>query len=218
MRVPYKILTRVPLPASSEDGKVCDLHLRADEVLGYSLLKRRDQLAETLQQLGIRPFSERSVEAFKQEISSMHNFYVDLYEKGFVVFCISAGLTLLCLIPAIAGWFISWKIGLGFTVPAVIGVIGMAYFMNHETYVTYDTPTWKQTYLRGYTNEVPEFALQQAIEIATILPQASFEVHELDLQRVRKSLVHLMSVTQAGQERFFFAAWSEPSLNARSMA
>jgi hypothetical protein len=219
MRVPYKILTRRPLPVSSDDGTVCDLHMRADDLLGYSVLKKRGQLAEVLRQLGIRPFSERSMELFRHELYERRRFYIGLYENGLLIFFISVGLTTLCLIPAIAGWFMSWKIGLGFTVPAVLGIVVAAYSHYIDPYVLSGTTGWNKTQLRGYGKEIPEFVLQQAIGIATLLPDASFTVHEFDLQKARGSFVHLMSVTQDGHsEIFFFAAWSEPSLKARSRA
>src|SRR5688572_2103233 len=185
----------------------------ADRVLGYSLLgeiDRQMKLRSALDELGVAPFTEESVERYKQAVLAEANKQIGKGRALTLLTWIATAVALICLGPALLGWFVSWKVGLasviGFAVAcAVCGV-------TNGTTVTAEA-TWNVTPLVGYRTPVPKTVLKTAVALKRRLPQVELTVHEL-VQRER--VLDPFLAARLGETTYFVAVWDEPKFDAES--
>lgn len=189
-----------------------DLPERATDLLGYDALKKQEEsltMWEVLDKAGARPFTMESVEKYKQEITKQANpRFLFLHSVARVAFSVGLFGFMVCLGPALLGWFISWKIGLAFVgcsfaFSVIAGLL--------EGRATKYPGSWEVTPLKGYAEPVPEFVLQQAIKIKEGLPDAEFSVHQF-VQN--EEVLDPFLVVHHGDEEYFVAVWDEPKFEA----
>lgn len=206
------VLERMP-PAPTPEP--CDgLPQRAESMLGYGLLAaldRRLALRRALDELGVSPFTDESVERYKQAVLAEAN--KGLWKGRWLAYLPGVGalLSLVCFGPALLGWFVSWKVGLA----AVIGLIaGLAMCVAVNGTAVKEEAFWRMTPLRDYGSPVPKPVLDLAVQLKKRLPKARFHVHELVQQE--RVLDPFLAVTYA-ETTYFIAAWDEPEFDARSL-
>src|SRR5688572_5801689 len=174
----------------------------AKQVLGYSLLAeidRRMKLRAVLDALGVSPFTDESVELYKQAVLTETNKRIG---KGRLLTALSAigvFVAVTCFGPAILGWFVSWKVGLA----SVIGLIAGCVMIGATNGVTItEEAAWNATPLVGYRSPVPKPILQMAVRLKRQLPQVELTVHEL-VQRER--VLDPFLAARLGETTYFVA-------------
>lgn len=70
---------------------------------------------------------------------------------------------------------------------------------------------WEATPLRGYSQPVPEFALEKARQIAKAAPNTNFYVEEL---KVQERTADPFLIAARGSETFYIEVWDEPAFEA----
>ena len=200
-----------PVERHQEDAA---LSLDASKVLGYRLLgeiDRQMKLRAALDELGVSPFTDESVERYKQAVLALANRRI---RKGRILKAASfTGIfvAMLCLGPALLGWFVSWKVGL----TAVIGLVaGCAVTGFTEDQMVTEEAAWNETPLVGYRSPVPKPVLRTAVQLKKRLPQVELTVHEL-VQRER--VLDPFLAARLGETTYFVAVWDEPKFEAESL-
>jgi len=192
-----------------------DLPEKAANALGYEALQKRKQhvdLMSLLDKMKIRPFTDRSVERYKEKVVRETNPRLWRRQRFVEVMAIISVIAcFFCGGPAILGWFISWKVGLPFaaglaTFATIFGILGSDQF-------SYMRPgSWQITPLKGYMKPVPEFALHCAVQIKEQLPEAEFSIHEFVQE---KGFLDPFLVVSYKGEHHYIAVWDEPTFDAK---
>src|SRR5215831_16226832 len=94
----------------------------AKEMLGYGLMaevEQRMRLRAALDELGVSPFTDESVDSYKQAVLAKANKDIRKGRMLAVLPWIGVWLAIMCFGPALLGWFVSWKVGL----VSVIGLV-----------------------------------------------------------------------------------------------
>lgn len=166
-------------------------------------------MRETLDEAEARPFTKGSIEKYKQEVTKNANpRFLFWHSVARLAFGISMFGVLVCLGPALLGWFVSWKIGLSF-VGGVVVLVGTIILLEGKN--TKYPGSWKVVPLKGYAEPVPEFVLHQAIKIKEGLPKAEFFVHQF-VQN--EKVLDPFLVVRHEDEEHFIAVWDEPKFEA----
>ena len=199
-----------PAEVFAEDSALSEA---ADRVLGYSLLgeiDRQMKLRAALGELGVSPFSDESVERYKQTALFEANEQII---KGRILTALTwiAGATAVtCFGPALLGWFVSWKVGLAAVICFVAACIVCG--VTNGTTVT-EEATWEVTPLVGYRSPVPKAVLKTAVALKRGLPQVELTVHELVR---RERVLDPFLAASLGETTYFVAVWDEPKFDAES--
>ena len=185
----------------------------ADRELGYGLLAEIDRqmkLRSALDELGVSPFTDESVERYKQAVLVEANKRIGKGRMLAVLSGIGVVIALICFGPALLGWFVSWKVGLGSLIGFIAGcaICGA----TNGTAIT-EAAAWEVTPLVGYRSRVPKAVLRTAVALKRRLPQVELTVHEL-LQRER--VLDPFLAARLGETTYFVAVWDEPAFDAES--
>lgn len=70
---------------------------------------------------------------------------------------------------------------------------------------------WEVTPLAGYKKPVPAAALELAVRIAEAMPEAIFQVDELQRHSQRPAMNDPFLIVRAGTARYYIAHWDEPT-------
>src|SRR5205823_1758215 len=155
--------------------------------------------------------TDETVERYKQAVLAEANTEI---RKGRILSAlpwIGAILLLTCFGPALLGWFVSWKIGLG----SVIGLIAGCAMVGSANGTTIKTEaSWNVTPLLGYRSPVPKQVLQTAVRLKKQLPGVELTVHELvQSERVLDPFL----AARLEETTYFIAVWDEPKFDAESL-
>jgi hypothetical protein len=190
--------------------------------LGYHQLEqvRKDViLAQTLNQLGIRPFTMKSVEQYKKSKQRAANKYFALLVTVLIV---TWGLILFGKI--IPDYIIDYAFRHNGMNPHFLPLVGLSVltttiafgvsvvFMVFLSGINIDlTKEWCQFNLDGYRRPVPIDVLRMASEIKEVLPSATFYIDEL----VTRKMIDPFLVVYNGNRNvgYYIAVWNEPTFN-----
>ncbi|MFN3149680.1 hypothetical protein [Bremerella sp.] len=219
------ILEREPftcdVAAEQNEFLADDLAEEAYEVLGYATrqakVKRLQSLQKTLEELDIRPFTLESVEKYKKSCE------VPPSRLAVTLVDFSAGLGLLgaivCL-PILVVSAVTLNASLSFYLALVILIGGACLiasaavgdrFVVERVWLTYD--------LAHYTEPVPEFALQTALDIKKRHPEVNFYVCSLEERRMVLDPFLVMRVPgDAWYKEYYLEVWSEPKFSGEREA
>lgn len=203
--VPYP-LERTTVVASSIDNELRQLALRARDKLGYGAASTvADQrhftakLVDTLTELGIQPFSEKSVAAYKRK-----KLRTPTVRSRAAVFACLVGVVA-CMVTgfAISPWAV-WGSG-----PFLI----VAFFC-HEFRSKW---AWESVPLHLYHGQVEPYALEMALQIQERCPKASFSVEYMREQEPQTPypyghvyrLDDPFLVVGLGATKYHIAVWDE---------
>lgn len=201
----------------SEESDVLlgDLPGEAEEVLGYQRLSHHEQalrqlsrLEETLATLGVRPFTQQSVDKYKRRCERIVTpLWGRLANASF-----AAGflLVLLAFPSLILSSLLSWaSISFYLAAAALLGTVAglsglvLGNFRLRER-------RWVMHELGSYTEPVPEFALQTALDIKRLNPEVEFCICSLEERRVVIDPFLVMRVRENGLRRdYYLEVWNE---------
>jgi hypothetical protein len=201
-----------------------DLDREAQAVLGYHGLyqeriktRQRKSLRRTLIDLDVRPFTRASVEAYKQSCAQDGSRRLaEAALVGLVVGMLASLVALLVLVfSALLGFasvaFYAALVFLASTTTAVVcGQIESRYSRER---------TWTMRELSLYSEPIPEFALQTAVDIKKAHPEVEFYVCTLEENRVVVD-PFLVLRSRAGDEvrDYYLEVWNESKFCGRRQA
>ncbi|PQO46472.1 hypothetical protein [Blastopirellula marina] len=196
-----------------------NLPLEAEQVLGYRRLSQHQQavrqlssLKETLTSLDIRPFTQASVDKYKQRCEWIVTpMWGRVANVGFAI----GFLAVLVAVPAlIVSALVSWA-GISFylAAAALLGaVVGVSSLILGA--VRLRERKWVMHELGSYAEAVPEFALQTALDIKRINPEVEFYVCSLEERRVVVDPFLVMRVKENGFHRdYYLEVWNESAFS-----
>lgn len=70
---------------------------------------------------------------------------------------------------------------------------------------------WEAVSLAGYKKPVPASALELAVRIAEAMPEAIFQVDELQRHSQRPAMNDPFLIVKAGSAKYYIAHWEEPT-------
>ncbi len=200
-----------PAPPHAED---LALSLAARRELGYEVLAELDEqmkLRTALDELGVSPFTDESVERYKHAAVADAGSEIAKGKALLAVSWIGATLSLVCFGPALLGWFVSWKVGLA----SLIGLIAGLVMVGSVAGTTVkEQASWNVTPLLGYGSQVPKDVLRLAVQLKKRLPSVELMVHELvQSERVLDPFL----AARLGKTTYFVAVWDEPKFEAQCL-
>ena len=192
-------------------------------------------IENALHKVGVAPFTKASVKLYQykmllesQRKVLLRNFICR--DRGIVLVVITAILSFLSLIFGFVFGFtekgphlfsVVWSVlTSGWAVP-VLFWIPLLLYTNHvrDTYGpnVVATHRWVSIAIENYNREIPEFALSTAVQLAELLPYASFHIEELyqeNLQLLRPTPDPFL-VMDCGGVRYYLHVWDEPKFEHR---
>ncbi|MCK9458240.1 MAG: hypothetical protein M0R80_01135 [Proteobacteria bacterium] len=231
---------QVRLPEECEKSDL-DLAKAADELLGYGRMKKKieAQLADSparrlivaLNALDVRPFTQESVQAYKEaRISNVERppeYKTTFKMLHFLDNCMGS-----TLLATIAYWIVAGitaaicnRFGVSLPVWAIVVgcVLGGSFLCALLPYlIIYNfiapeqlVAKWVRYSLDQYKNDMPEFALQTAVDIKKRCPEANFIVEEFDVKKRPKIQDPFLIVfTPSGQE-YYIEVWGEKEFSKK---
>lgn len=181
-----------------------------------SMLKVNAKLVEILKELDIRPFSKKSVEAYKtnkiKKLKRRDHTSFAMFVFGVVL--VVSSIVLIFASAAkdndggdvLSDW---WAIPGILMAICSIPLIGLNVPSDRKRY------EWTQTKIAFYGRPIPEFAIQTAIDIKKRLPEAYFEVEELTERRVVDPF--LVVSVEHGPD-YYIEVWNEPGFKQERTA
>jgi len=207
------LLERVPEAEITTADLWGDLPTEAEAILGYKGLQQaqgKRQMMQVLQTANARPFTDESVAKYMQQVYKMTYPKVYWLQKRLTDGAMALVMitTAFCFGPALLFWFMSSVTWVPALIFSVIFVAGFATMLSTESKSFGLQPgQWQTADLKGYTQPVPEFVLQTALDVKRGLPEAEFTVH--NFVQMRRVLDPFLQVTYQGN-RAFIAVWDEP--------
>lgn len=201
-----------------------DLPSEVRDVLGYQRLLQHQhavqelsRLEETLTRLDIRPFTQASVDAYKRKcewlVTPLWGRLANVsFALGFVVVLVAfPSLVISALLSwAAASFFLAVAALLG-TVVGISGLVLGTFRLRERKWVMHE--------LSSYTEPVPEFALQTALDIKRINPEVEFYICSLEERRVVVDPFLVMRVKENGLRRdYYLEVWNESAFCGRREA
>ncbi len=188
----------------------------AFQLLGYATTqaktKRFEVLKRTMADLDIRPFTEKSVESYQKSCEIAPNPVVAAivnFASGFGV--LSAIICLPILVISAVSLNASLSFYLAVTVligggSLISGAVFGDRFLVERVWLMHD--------LAHYTEPVPEFALQTAVDIKKRHPEVSFYICSLEENRMVLDPFLVMRVPYGHWYRdYYLEVWSEPKFS-----
>lgn len=198
-----------------------DLADEAFQVLGYATkqakARRLQSLQKTLEELDIRPFTQESVEKYKKSTEVPPNRLA----ATLVNFSAGIGLVaaIVCL-PILVVSAVTFNASLSFYLALIVLIGGGCliasaaigdHFVVERMWMTYD--------LAHYTEPVPEFALQTAIDIKKRHPEVNFYVCSLEENRMVLDPFLVMRVPDGTWYKdYYLEVWNEPKFTGEREA
>lgn len=220
------ILEREPfvcdaIVADQADQLAGDLADEAFQVLGYATAeakaRRQQALQKTLAELDVRPFTSASVETYKRSCEVPPNRLA----TTLVNFAAGIGLVaaIVCL-PILVVSAVTLNSSLSFYLALVVLAGGGCLIVSAaigDRYVT--ERTWMMYDLAHYTEPVPEFALQTALDIKKRHPEVSFYICSLEENRMVLDPFLVMRIPDGGWHRdYYLEVWNEPRFSGEREA
>lgn len=205
------LLERVDLKCDGPD----EFAEKCRKELGYSAIAKSfvdNRVLECFRQLGIRPFDNKTVEAYKAKKQKQAN---DQEWLPWYRICqwISIGICLIAtglVIGSGSPWF--FLIAVLAVVPASVYHDGKAEFR--------DEWTWDNTNLKNYNKAIPKYALEVALQV-----QEHFQddkdhyvlcVDELVYEQRKKTLDPFLFLrVYPSDARYYLEVWDEPDFGAK---
>ena len=211
------ILERKPFSCDlvTENGESCHAELadEAFQLLSYATTQSKSRrlvaLKQTLADLDIRPFTEESVEAYKKSCEIAPNSVM----AAIVNFASGFGLiaAVVCL-PILVISAVTLHVSLSFYLALAVLIGGGSLiasaaigdrFLVERVWMMYD--------IAHYTEPVPEFALQTAVDIKKRHPEVSFYICSLEENRMVLDPFLVMRVPEGTwYQDYYLEVWSEP--------
>lgn len=193
-----------------------DLADEAYQVLGYATIqaksRRQQALEKTLAELDVRPFTSASVDQYKRA----HEVPPNRLATTLVNFAAGIGLVaaIVCL-PILVVSAVTLNASLSFYLAIVI-LVGGGFLIASATigdrFVT--ERSWLMYDLAHYSEQIPEFALQTAIDIKKRHPEVNFYICSLEENRMVLDPFLVMRVPDGGWHRdYYLEVWNEPKFS-----
>lgn len=185
-----------------EKTELNDLHDEAAKLLGYPT-----DLYKCFNELDIRPFTERSVANYKYYTTE---FYKNL-DSVLAISCLIAGFaaaafTVASFVFSIANFFgycepQYWP---SFASTILWSIVGIG-LLGHLW--TSKTRHWQQTSFESYQDQMPEYALQTAVDVKKHLPMATICVDRLIISDM---VIDPFLVVRYKARDYYVEVWNEP--------
>ena len=206
------LLVRKPVDLSGLlEPDVEGLAKQAEEVLGYRAGRKEIEsdkalrrVARVFEKLGIQPFDDDAVEAYKRRKERRANKWMFVWLGVALVGMVSIA-PFSVMAHMVNGW---WGIG------GLVGLVALVGGFVTACNVRIHEWSWRE--LQLYSSPVPEFALQTAIDVSRELglPHAhEWFVDELRA-RQRPAADPFLVLRCAGRE-FYLEVWNEPDFKAK---
>lgn len=220
-------LTRESVLGESKEQDLVDfteLAVAAKQQLGYRVLANAQPLFAAMAELGIKPFSLASVEAYKRKMVFWTNLK-NLIATLSILFCRIA------LAISIVGGVLSFVIGGIWTIFApipewclwwfgasLIGFVGAGlvelYRDGEDLFWRY--AQWNKTPIYKYPEFIPEFAVQTAVDLKEKCPEAYFYIEELRIEGY--PILDPFLVVKHGDLEYHLEVWNEPCFKDKRQA
>ncbi|PQO35672.1 hypothetical protein C5Y96_08415 [Blastopirellula marina] len=190
-----------------------DLADEAYLVFGYATTqakaRRQQALQKTLADLDVRPFTAESVEKYKRSCEvppSLLAMTLVNYAAGIglvaAIVCLPILVVSAVTLNSSLSFYLALAILVGGGFLVVSAAIGDRYVIDR---------TWMMYDLAHYTEPVPEFALQTALDIKKRHPEVSFYICSLEENRMVLDPFLVMRVPDGGWHRdYYLEVWNEP--------
>ena len=192
------------------------LEMAARELLGYDCLAKEVHRArehvsvlQTLAELEIRPFTAQSVKAYKEACE--HKVSRPLVLLADVAVGLG-GLGTLVSLPVLAIAGLGGFVNVTFyaAVVFVVGFISLLVGTHFEARYLRQRK-WEFHELASYSEPVPEFALQTAVDIKERHPEVKFSICTLKEERLVIDPFLVMRVEDNDKTHFYYLeVWNEP--------
>jgi hypothetical protein len=206
-----------------------DLAERAADALGYQPLKMATsadrqalRLGAVLMQLGIEPFTKESVDAYKHRERAMVRTW-----KQKALEALSNGLFWAAVVGAaifMLGVTVGFIVHLnGRTLPHLAPILWSSFLLAIGSFAAgglifgvfvpevWDW-SWTMTLIAEYDHPVPKSALEMALAIKQICPDAVISVDSLVLE---KRIADPFLVAGLNDERYYVGVWGEPNFSSK---
>lgn len=214
------------VPEADDDTELLlgNLDREAHSLLGYSRLRlervktrRREALQRTLIDRDIRPFTRASVEAYKKSCEwAAHRRLAETAMWTSAVSILVCFAAMAVLIFAALFWFTSiafyaaLTVLIGTILASACGVIQSRYGRERK---------WTMKKLSEYTEPVPEFALQTAVDVKQAHPEVEFYVCTLEENRLVVDPFLVLRVRDGHETRdYYLEVWNEADFHGRRLA
>jgi hypothetical protein len=207
-------LERADLRECGVDVDVAD---EAVQVLGYSVGAAACRLERALIAAGVRPFTQKSVERYKNSktVQGFNDLAGGLAIAGFVCFALVfvASITNICAAANADHPPVWW-----YVICAVLPVLGVGLWWCAA--VAAKSPVvWKSTAINQYKKPIPEFALATAIDVKRRCQGLGVEVtlyiDEIDVDATKQQAAKLRDPfltvgTLNNPNVYYLEVWNEP--------
>ena len=187
-----------------------ELAEKAANLLGYHAVKTHlqiekvntdAQIVDTIRELQIQPYANRSVEKYKNKVIRKYTF------KNIPYYCLNGvqAAFFATLAAAIISGIANIWLSLGYTWAwfGLAAVVCLATVLISENFVLKWKAVWDFIPISEYDNVIPEFALQTAVDLKEKCPSVNLFIEELDIDPF------LVAKLSSGQ-RIYLEVWNEP--------
>lgn len=190
--------------------------IRNERTKNLTILKEDAILVKALRRLDIMPFTQKSVARYKKKVA----WKATRIRERIVLILGFVGLGLLAtaLLSFIVGLSLFWTIGstimLKVGTVTIIGALlcGVTFGISMENMTRWEA-VWNEHSLEYYTGQVPEFALQSALDLKRECSFSDvklyFEIDEMTMQR-KPRLDPFLIVYVSGGPKHYIEVWNEP--------
>ena len=213
-----------PQGRAGHDLQPLQLAEEAQELLGYDCLleqltrpERRRKLWQKLQELDVMPFTEESVEAYKEDAVAIP-FALWRWIADRVI-AVSLVVGTAGILGCLTAWLGVFPLVSLYSFLALVGGFAAAIVTSIVRAANTPWRFWLTTDIKYYREPIPEFALHTAVELKKIDPSAKFSICSLheELNSIDPFLVMQLH-DDDGQHDYYLEVWNEPGFTGQREA
>ncbi|MBI1248223.1 hypothetical protein GC197_10355 [bacterium] len=205
-----------PQQETGNDLQPMQLAEEAQNLLGYDGLleqlarpDRRRKMWQKLKELDVMPFTQESVEAYKEDAVRVPFAIWRWVADRVIRLSLIIGVT--GLLGCLAAWVVVIPLASFYSFAAMLGGFAVAIVTSIVRAANTPWRFWLTTDIKYYREPIPEFALHTAVELIKIDPSAKFSVCSLYEEQNSIDPFLVMQIREEdGLHDYYLEVWNEP--------